>query len=90
MRVRSRAKIQAEISSERAGLACGVGRFLEASEQNLWTNMDELRTKLHDVLRTPPGVRHAGAGSGMANMAEVASLPGPFCFTARGALLFDL
>ena len=41
---------------------------LEASEQNLWTNMDELRTKLHDVLRTPPGVRHAGAGSGMANM----------------------
>ena len=41
---------------------------LEASEQNLWTNMDELRTKLDDILRTPPGVRHAGAGSGMANM----------------------
>ena len=41
---------------------------LEASEQNLWTNMDELRTKLHDLLRTPPGVRHARAGSGMANM----------------------
>ena len=41
---------------------------LEASEQNLWTNMDELRTKLNDLLRTPPGVRHAGAGSGMANM----------------------
>ena len=63
---------------------------LEASEQNLWTNMDELRTKLNDVLRTPPGVRRAGAGSGMASMAEVASLPGPVCFAARGALLFDL
>ena len=32
---------------------------LEGSEQKLWTNMDELRTKLHDVLRTPPGVRRA-------------------------------
>ena len=52
--------------------------------------MDELRTKLYDVVRTPPGVRRAGAGSGMANMAEVASLPGPVCFTARGAPLFDL
>ena len=41
---------------------------LEASEQNLWTNMDELRTKLNDLLRTSPGVRHARAGSGMANM----------------------
>ena len=41
---------------------------LEASDQNLWTNMDELRTKLNDLLRTPPGVRHAEAGSGMANM----------------------
>ena len=41
---------------------------LEASEKNLWTKMDELRTKLHDLQRTPPGVRHAGAGSGMANM----------------------
>ena len=63
---------------------------LEASEQNLWINMDELGTKLHDVLRPPPGLRHAGAGSGMANMAEVASLPGPVCFTARGAHLFDV
>ena len=41
---------------------------VEASVQNLWTNMDELRTKLHDLLRTPPRVRHAGAGSEMANM----------------------
>ena len=40
----------------------------DSSDQGLWTNMDELRTKLHDLLRTPPGVRHAGAGSGMANM----------------------
>ena len=63
---------------------------LEASDQNLWTNMDELRTKLHDILRTPPGVRHAWAGSGMANMAEVAALPSPICFTAPGAPLFDL
>ena len=41
---------------------------LEASDQNSWTNMDEFCTKLNDLLRTPPGVRHAGAGSGMANM----------------------
>ena len=41
---------------------------LEASDQNLWTNMDELRATLHELLRTPPGMRHAGAGSGMANM----------------------
>ena len=41
---------------------------LEASEQNLWTKMDELRTNLHDLVRTPPELRHAGAGSGMANM----------------------
>ena len=63
---------------------------LEASEQNLRANMDELRTKLQDLLRTRPGVRHAGAGSGMANVAEVAVLPSPICFTARGADLFHL
>ena len=35
---------------------------LDASEQNLWTKMDELRTNLHDVLRTPAGLRHAEPG----------------------------
>ena len=51
------------------GAECKMNWYTwEASEQNLWTNMDELRTQLHDLLRTSPGVRHARAGSGMANM----------------------
>ena len=41
---------------------------LESSDQRLLSQIDELRTQLSDLLRTPPKARHAGAGSAIANV----------------------
>ena len=41
---------------------------LESSDKELFNQIDELRTQLSDLRRTPPRARHAGAGSAIANV----------------------
>ena len=41
---------------------------LESSDKELFNQIDEIRTQLSDLRRTPPRARHAGAGSAIANV----------------------